>query len=108
MKNIIAFFIFILISISSSFAADDSLCQSWRGFARTIMEERQIGVSYSSMYAVAIKLDTKYGNDAQKTMVNMAYSYPRVYDPQAREELITSFSNRIYNICNGTTEVDYE
>ena len=41
-------------------------------------------------------------------MVNMAYSYPRVYDPQAREELITSFSNRIYNICNGTTEVDYE
>lgn len=97
--SVIVFIILLMISIPV-FAEENPVCDKLGGIAIEIMKYRQEGVSYSAMMGVAVKNDARNGTELEQSMVTYAFTYPRIYDIEAREQVIYNFGKKMYDICN--------
>lgn len=95
----IVFIILLMIEIPV-FAEENPVCDKLGGIAIEIMKYRQEGVSYSAMMGVAVKNDARNGTELEQSMVTYAFTYPRIYDLEAREQVIYNFGKKMYDICN--------
>lgn len=95
----IIFIILLMISIPV-FAEENPVCDKLGGIAIEIMKYRQEGVSYSAMMGVAVKNDARNGTELEQSMVTYAFTYPRIYDLEARQQVIYNFGKKMYDICN--------
>ncbi len=97
--SVIVFIILLMIEIPV-FAEENSVCDKLGGIAIEIMKYRQEGVSYSAMMGVAVKNDARNGTELEQSMVTYAFTYPRIYDLEARQQVIYNFGKKMYDICN--------
>lgn len=95
----IVFIILLMIAVPV-FAEENPVCDKLGGIAIEIMKYRQEGVSYSAMMGVAVKNDARNGTELEQVMVTYAFTYPRIYDLEAREQVIYNFGKKMYDICN--------
>ena len=95
-KNIVL--ILSLLFYSTTYAYDG--CDYLKDTAMSIMKYRQSGASFDSLYSIAVKNDSGTSSNAEQIIVRMSFSYPRIYDMDARAILIEDFGNKVYNICN--------
>lgn len=93
-------FIILLVIAIPVFAEENPVCDKLGGIATEIMKYRQEGVSYSAMMGVAVKNDARNGTELEQAMVTYAFTYPRIYDLEARQQVIYNFCKKMYDICN--------
>ena len=98
-KNVISMLVFISSLVCCNPAQADEFCEHLKEVSAVIMKCRQEGSDFSIMYSIAVKNDAKNGYDLQKIYVQRAYLYPRLYDMEAREQIIADFSNDVYSRC---------
>lgn len=97
--SVIVFIILLMIAIPV-FAEENPVCDKLGVIAIEIMKYRQEGVSYSAMMGVAVKNDARNGTELEQSMVTYAFTYPRIYDLEARQQVIYNFGKKMYDICN--------
>jgi hypothetical protein len=90
----------VLVSVSFGVSAADKpdpheICSNGEELARTIMKSRQIGVSLSSIMAIA----KEQGAESVKHIALMAYDKPRYSTEEMQQRSIEDFANEVYLSC---------
>lgn len=80
-------------------AMADEYCSNIKEISATIMKYRQEGSSYQSLYGIAVKNDASAGGSLEQIFVQRAFTFPRLYDMEARDLLIADFSKGVYERC---------
>ena len=85
-----------LVSITSE---ELGLCTAIGELAAVVMELRQQGGSYASMYATALQSDDESIRQVNITMIEQAFQVPRYQSDRYRSEAVADFRNQWEQGC---------